>query len=95
MKVFGLFLMLSLIAVMTGMLTAMSADASARLSLVDKSRLSTPMVTVADGARNRLSETGSTSVSDQSLKVETPRKNAKKRSRSKCARVTSTCWGKP
>jgi hypothetical protein len=88
MKLFGLLLMLGLISVMTAMLTAMSADASARLSLADKPRLVAPTINAADASSASL-----TRLTPQTSTSETPRKKTRKSSRAKCARITGTCWG--
>ena len=88
MKIFGLLLMLGLMSVMTAMLTAMSADASARLSLADKPRLVAPIVSAPDVADASVTQLASPKPATQ-----TPRKKIKKRSLAACARVTSTCWG--
>ena len=93
MKLFGLLLMLGLISVMTAMLTAMSADASARLSLSDKPRLVAPTATAADAQSVGMTTTSLTQQTATTSAPETPRKKTKKRSRAKCARITGTCWG--
>lgn len=80
--------MLGLISVMTAMLTAMSADASARLSLADKPRLVAPTVTAADTP-----SANATQITQQTTTNEPPRKKTRKSSRAKCARITGTCWG--
>ncbi len=85
--------MLGLISVMAAMLTAMSADASARLSQADKPRLVAPTVTAADTQTVGMATTILTQQTATTSAPETPRKKTKKRSRAKCARITGTCWG--
>ena len=93
MKIFGLTSMFGLMSVMTVMLTAMSADVAARLSLADKTPLAGPMGSAAEAPPVGAAADSPTLLASEAPAAEVPRKKGKKRSLAACARVTSTCWG--
>ncbi len=93
MKILGLLLMLGLMCVMTAMLTAMAADASARLSLADKPPAA-PTLSVANASPVAFTAASLTPLAAPTPDTKKTRAKAKKRVRATCARVTSTCWGK-
>jgi hypothetical protein len=92
MKIFGLLSMLGLISVMTVILTAMSADVAARLSLEDRTPLAGPTVSAAEAPPVGAAADSPTQLASEAPAAEVPRKKGKKRSLAACARVTSTCW---
>ena len=91
MKSVGLFLALGIFGVMGVTLVAMSGVASAQSPLTTNARL-------ANASAPALNEpsanfTGNAIRFDQqTLAGEMPRENPQKRSRNRCARITTTCW---
>lgn len=92
MKLVGLFLALGFFAVMGGILVAMSGDASAQSTFTTKAGLaSTSTTPLHVPSANFIGN--ATRIDPQTLASELPRKDPQKRSRIRCARITSTCWG--
>ena len=85
--------MFGLMSVMTVMLTAMSADVAARLSLADMTPLAGPTVSAAQAPSVGAAADSPTQLASEAPAAEVPRKKGKKRSLAACARVTSTCRG--
>ena len=91
MKLVGLFLALGIFGVMGVMLVAMSGVASAQSPLTTKAPL-------ANASAPVLNEPSANFIGNairfdqQTLAGEIPRENLQKRSRNRCARVTTTCW---
>ena len=84
--------MLCLMSAMTVMLTAMSADVAARLSMADTTPLAGPTVSAAQAPSVGAAADSPTQLASEVPAAEVPRKKGKKRSLAACARVTSTCW---
>ena len=95
MKLVGLFLALGIIAMMGATLTAMAGNASAQSSLTNGQLLVGANTTSAMGIKNDPSASlvlGSEPFDFAAVPDEPSRKNAKKRTRNRCARITTTCW---
>ncbi len=84
--------MLGLMSVMTVMLTAMSSDVAARLSVADRAPLAGPTVSAEEAPSVGAAADSPTLLASEAPAAEVPRKKGKKRSLAACARVTSTCW---
>ncbi len=87
MRLVGLFLVLGILGMMSVMLTAMTANASAQASLA---KASSPVKTTAQNTGGLTRQTSH--VDSAILAVEPPRKHARKRTSNRCARITATCW---
>lgn len=92
MKFISLLFVLSVVAVMSVLLVAMSTDASAQSSQGDKARSTTVISTAVDASRAALATVAPAPFASTSVSSDSPRKTVKKRSRAKCARITGTCW---
>lgn len=92
MKFISLLFVLSVVAVMSMLLVAMSTDASAQSALADKPRAAVVIGAAADASRSALSAIAPTQLDTPSVAKDSQRKNVKKRSRAKCARITGNCW---
>ncbi len=98
MKLVGLLVTLGIIAMLalTLMLATISADASAQLSSVgDGSSHDTNSALVPTPANTALQNVVPlvTPSDAPSVQTDTQVINARKRTNSRCARVTATCWG--
>lgn len=101
MKLIGLFLALGVVAMIGVMMIAMSAHASADVSsaarspALDAHNVFTRPVAddlfLAGDARAVRSQADEPTQA-QPLRSETERRNSRKRSGSRCARVTTICW---
>ena len=91
MKLVAFFLALGLFGMTGVMLVAMSGVASAQSPLTTKA-------TLANASAPALIETSANFTGNatrfdlQTLVGEIPRENPQKRSRNRCARITTTCW---
>ena len=92
MKMFGLLLMFGLMAMMTAMLSAMAAEATARLSFADQPRLVARTVSATDPSSAAATAADPTQLATPTPATETSHKRLRRRSLATCARVTSTCW---
>lgn len=91
MKTISLLFVLSVVAVMSVLLAAMSTDAVAQSSSAAKPRTSTVIATAVDASR-ALVAASPIQLDTSTVNSESSRKTVKKRSRAKCARITGTCW---
>ena len=91
MKLVAFFLALGVFEVMSVMLIAMSSNASAQSSVATGTRsVSLGDAPVSVPPANLIA--GRIQNDPESMQSEVSRKNAKKRSRKRCARITTTCW---
>ena len=91
MKLIGLFLALGLFGAMGMMLVATSTDASAQSAFTTKARLANASTAPLNEPPANFVE-HRTRFASQPQASELPRKNPQKRSRNRCARITTTCW---
>jgi len=92
MKTISLLFVLSVVAVMSVLLAAMATDASAQAATAAKPQAPNVISATVNASRSALVSVAGTSFDTPAAKADTARKNVKKRSRSKCARITGTCW---
>ena len=91
MKLVALFLALGLFGMMGVMLVAMAGVASAQSPFTTKARLANASTApVNEPSANFIEH--ATRFDRQTLVGEIPRENPQKRSRNRCARITTTCW---
>ena len=91
MKLVGLFLALGLFGMIGVMLVAMAGVASARSPFTKKARLANASTApVNEPSANFIEH--ATRFDRHTPVGEIPRENLQKRSRNRCARVTTTCW---
>ena len=91
MKLVGLLIALGMFGVMGVMLVAMSGVASAQYPLTTKATLANASAPALIEASANF--TGNETRFDlQTLVGEMPREYPQKRSRNRCARITTTCW---
>ena len=98
MKFISLVFVLSIAAVMSVLLAAMSSDASAHSAVNGTQRAPAPLTSPLVAGNMPLvainpSTVNTVSFDPRATKAESPRKNVKKRARAKCARITGNCWG--
>ena len=91
MKLVGLFIALGIFGVMGVMLVAMSGVASAQSPLTTNARLANSSPPPLNAPSANFVE-HATRFDRQTLVGEIPRENPQKRSRNRCARITTTCW---
>lgn len=91
MKWLALVLALGLVEMMGVMFIAMAANASAHTILASGSRTVIADLRPADPQPANFI-TSKSQIDLEGLQGEAPRKNTRKRSRSRCARITTTCW---
>ena len=91
MKLVALFLALGLFGRMGVMLVAMAGVASAQSPFTTKARLAhASAAPVVEPSANFIEN--ATRFDRQTLASEIPRENPQKRSRNRCARISTICW---